>query len=202
MKFNLESGHCWVFFVFVWVVRTGVDSSGDRGCNAQPASQTFFHVHVYLGSGPVHPHSTFHRRSRCRRWGNSQTAHGFQHHQAPRWWFHHPPVWPHTPNLLLHVAWPQWHAYWIPTSELLTYSTEELWGHSLFYFLRCRKQLGVLFVETAQSSSAGRVWGSWLLFWEEPIDDSSHVCKECRYECTTSVLEHGYECTMTKQMCI
>lgn len=140
MKFNLESGHCCFFLFFVWVVGTGVDSGADRGCNAQPASQTFFHVHVYPGSGPVHPHSTFHRRSRCRRWGNSQTAHDFQHHQAPQWWLHHPPVWSHTPNLLLHVAWPQWYAHWIPTSELLTYSTEELWGHSLFYFLQCRKQ--------------------------------------------------------------
>lgn len=46
----------------------------------------------------------------------------------------------------------------------------------------------------------GGIWGSWFFLWEEPINDCSHVCKECRHKCTQSVLEHGYVSTDTLQM--
>lgn len=121
--------------LFLYVVWTGLDSSSDSRCYAQPASQTILHVHVYPGSGPVHPHSALHCYTRRWRRGNSQTTLGVQHHQAACGWLHHPSIWSHSPHILLHVARSQWHAHWVSTSELIAHPSPELRGSTLSYTL-------------------------------------------------------------------
>lgn len=60
--------------------------------------------------------------------------------------------------------------------------------------------VSLVFRKSIQSSPAGGVSSSRFLLCEEPLNDSSHVRKECRYECAQSILEHGYGSFVTMQI--